>query len=184
MDALPPNFLAPPNDPRHLGRLGPYDVLKRNGRGGMGVVFKAFDSKLKRLVAIKVMAPEISRQDSARKSFFAGSPRRRRRLSRKCRHHPRRQERGLPYAVMQYVAGGSLEEKLVARGTLPLPDLLRRHPDGIRPGGGALRGLVHRDMPKPANILLGYRLSALGHRPEEESRDLSLSGRWPRADSR
>jgi serine/threonine protein kinase len=156
VDALPPNFLSPAHDPRHLGRLGPYDVLERIGRGGMGVVFKAFDSKLERPVAIKVMAPELVAQDSARKRFLREA----RAAAAVCHEnvvtiHAVEEARGLPYLVMQYVAGGSLEERLVRERSLPLMDLLRV---GIQVASGLAaaahaRGLVHRDI-KPANILL------------------------------
>src|SRR5436190_590375 len=45
-------FLSPPTNPEHLGRLGPYDVLEVIGRGGMGMVLKAFDPSLRRVVAV------------------------------------------------------------------------------------------------------------------------------------
>ena len=53
-------FLAPPESSGELGRRGPYRVLKMLGQGGMGVVFKAEDVNLHRLVVLKVMRPEIS----------------------------------------------------------------------------------------------------------------------------
>src|SRR5262245_33059341 len=59
-DAIPLDFLAPADDPKALGRLGPYTVTDIIGRGGMGIVFRANDRKLNRVVAIKVLAPELA----------------------------------------------------------------------------------------------------------------------------
>src|SRR6516165_10220505 len=51
-------FLAPSDRKDSLGRLGHYEILGKIGRGGMGVVLRAFDDKLHRVVAIKAMAPQ------------------------------------------------------------------------------------------------------------------------------
>ena len=149
------DFLDPTDEPGQLGRLGPYHVLEVIGRGGMGVVFRAFDPKLERFVAIKVMAPQLAAQESARKRFLREA-----RAAAQITHehvitiHVVDESRGLPYIVMQYVAGGSLEERLAREGPLPLAELLRI---GIQTASGLAaahaRGLVHRDV-KPANILL------------------------------
>src|SRR6185436_13567229 len=64
------DFLSPPDDPGQLGRLGRYAVLEVIGRGGMGVVLKAMDEKLKRIVAIKVMAAPLATSATARKRFI------------------------------------------------------------------------------------------------------------------
>src|SRR6185312_6990517 len=61
--------LEPSDEPNVLGRLGGYDVLEVIGRGGMGVVLKGFDRELKRLVAIKVLAPHLAQNSLARKRF-------------------------------------------------------------------------------------------------------------------
>src|SRR5262249_34767801 len=54
------SMLAPPQGPGELGRLGPYRVLKILGAGGMGVVFEAEDTLLKRVVALKAMKPDLA----------------------------------------------------------------------------------------------------------------------------
>src|SRR5690606_5945224 len=57
-------------DPGLLGMLGPYEVYEMLGRGGMGIVFRARDPKLNRVVAIKVLAPELAANPNARRRFL------------------------------------------------------------------------------------------------------------------
>ncbi len=61
--------LGPTDDPESLGRIGGYEVTGVVGAGGMGVVLKAHDRSLDRIVAIKVMAPHLASSGSARKRF-------------------------------------------------------------------------------------------------------------------
>ncbi len=63
------DFLSPPQSPDELGRLGDYRVLEVLGMGGMGVVLKAEDLKLKRLVALKTMRPSIAANKDAKARF-------------------------------------------------------------------------------------------------------------------
>src|SRR6516165_5212981 len=63
------DFLAPSQRADSLGRLGHYEVLEVVGQGGMGVVLRAFDDKLHRVVAIKVLAPQLATSGSARQRF-------------------------------------------------------------------------------------------------------------------
>src|SRR5436190_2656652 len=62
-------FLDPPATPGHLGRLGHYAVVEVVGRGGMGIVLKAIDQRLQRVVAIKVLGPQYAGSGSARRRF-------------------------------------------------------------------------------------------------------------------
>src|SRR5262245_29815492 len=64
-------FLLPSARPDSLGRLGHYDVLDVLGRGGFGIVLRAFDEVLRRVVAVKVLAPELGATSPARKRFLA-----------------------------------------------------------------------------------------------------------------
>jgi eukaryotic-like serine/threonine-protein kinase len=63
------DFLQPTDQPDSLGRLGTYEVLDVVGRGGMGLVLKAYDPSLRRIVAIKVMAAHLASSPVARKRF-------------------------------------------------------------------------------------------------------------------
>src|SRR5262245_28108414 len=62
-------FLTPAERPGVLGRLGHYEVLDVIGRGGMGIVLRAFDERLHRVVAIKVLAAQLASNGTARKRF-------------------------------------------------------------------------------------------------------------------
>jgi serine/threonine protein kinase len=152
---LPLDFLAPSEKAGSLGRLGHYEVLEVVGRGGMGVVLKALDETLHRVVAIKVMAPQLATNATARKRF-----RRESQAAAAVSHdhvvtiHAVEEANGLTYIVMQYVAGPSLQERLDRTGPLELKEILRI---GLQTAEGLAaahkHGLIHRDI-KPANILL------------------------------
>ena len=63
-------FLKPATRPGSLGRIGHYEVLEVLGRGGFGIVFRAFDDVLQRVVAVKVLAPHMAATSPARKRFL------------------------------------------------------------------------------------------------------------------
>lgn len=162
------SFLAPSEKPNVLGRLGHYDIQEVIGRGGMGIVLRAFDEKLHRIVAIKVMASQLATNATARKRFSREAQ-----AQAAVSHDhivtihavedaelpsPLGGEgpgvRGLPYLVMQYVSGQSLQQRIDRDGALELHEILRI---GMQTASGLAaahaQGLVHRDI-KPANILL------------------------------
>src|SRR6516164_3660160 len=152
---LPPEFLGPPARPGELGTLGPYRVLAVVGRGGMSVVIKALDERLGRVVAVKVLAPQLAASANARRRFDREA-----RAAAAVAHehvvaiHSVGEAAGLPYLVMQYIAGVSLQQRLDRTGRLGLAEVLRigmQTADGL--AAAHARGLVHRDV-KPANILL------------------------------
>src|SRR5262249_25340500 len=62
-------FLTPSQKPDSLGQLSHYEVLEVVGRGGMGVVFRVFDDRLKRVAAIKVRAPQLAASSAAGQRF-------------------------------------------------------------------------------------------------------------------
>ena len=138
-----------------LGRLGPYEVVGVIGSGGMGVVLKAFDAALNRYVAIKVLAPHLGSSGAARKRFSREAQ-----AAAAVVHDNVMEIYGvadleeLPYLVMPYVRGPSLQRRLDDDGPLALVEILRI---GMQAASGLAaahaQGLVHRDV-KPANILL------------------------------
>lgn len=69
------DFLAPAQNADELGRLGPYRVLKVLGRGGMGVVFLAEDTRLDGTVALKAMLPGLARKPGAKDRFMRSAGR-------------------------------------------------------------------------------------------------------------
>ncbi|OLB05073.1 MAG: hypothetical protein AUH06_10745 [Gemmatimonadetes bacterium 13_2_20CM_69_27] len=137
-----------------LGRS--YTVEGELGRGGMGVVYKARDERLKRQVAIKVLPPELAFREEIRIRFLREAETAAR-LS-----HPHivpihsvgEGPDGLVYFVMAYVDGESVAAKLKRRGRLPSEEARRimlETSDAL--GAAHALGIIHRDV-KPDNILL------------------------------
>ena len=155
------DFLAPSDWPDSLGRLGTYEVKGVLGRGGMGVVLKAFDPALSRNVAIKVLSASLATCGAARRRFLREA----RAAAAVVHEHVVAvfavvETAGLPFLVMEYVPGRSLQDRLDQHGPLSLPEILRI---GMQTAAGLAaahaQGLVHRDV-KPANILLEERRRA------------------------
>jgi serine/threonine protein kinase len=147
-------FLAPATRPDSFGRLANYEMLQVLGRGGFGIVFRAIDDVLQRVVAVKVMAPQMATLSPARKRFLREA-----RSSAAVRHENVVQvydigEQPLPYIVMEFIPGESLQHKLDRSGPLELLEILRIGRQ-ITEGLAAAHAceFIHRDI-KPANILL------------------------------
>ncbi|MEN3336466.1 MAG: eukaryotic-like serine/threonine-protein kinase [Acidobacteriota bacterium] len=135
-------------------RLGPYELLSLLGRGGMGEVYRARDTRLTRTVAIKILPATLSDSEQAR-SRFEREARAIASLSHPnvCTVHDIGSEAGQQFIVMEYLDGETLAARL-ARGPLPLDELLVRAIEivsGLAHAHAA--GIVHRDV-KPANIVL------------------------------
>lgn len=149
------SFLTAPILPGDLGSIGPYRILQCIGRGGMGIVFQAFDPKLQRVVAIKVLAPEIAIDPMARKRFEREA-----RSAAVVSHphvvviHAVDETHNPPYIVMEFIQGKTLADKIAIQGALSVKEILRigaQIAEGL--AAAHKQGLVHRDM-KPANVLL------------------------------
>jgi serine/threonine-protein kinase len=133
-------------------RVGPYEVLSRIGAGGMGEVYRARDTTLKRDVAIKVLLPTV-----------ANDPERLARFSREAQllaslNHPNiahvhglADANGVGALVMEFVEGPTLADRVV-RGPIPMSEALpiaKQIAEALE--AAHEHGVVHRDL-KPANI--------------------------------
>ena len=135
-------------------RLGPYEILSAIGAGGMGEVYRAKDTRLDRIVAIKVLPPHL-----------ADSPELRERFEREARtiaslNHPHictlhdvGHQDGTDFLVMEYLEGETLAQRLI-KGPLPLDQVLQYAIEIADALDKAHRkGVTHRDL-KPGNIML------------------------------
>ena len=135
-------------------RLGPYEILGSIGSGGMGEVYRAQDTRLDRIVAIKVLASHFSSHPEARERF----EREARAVSSLnhphiCTLHDVGSQDGIDYLVMEYLDGETLAARL-SRGALPFRPALKlaiQIADALEEAHS--KGVVHRDL-KPANVML------------------------------
>ncbi len=103
-------FLAPPQSADELGRLGPYRVLQVLGFGGMGVVFRAQDPHLDRIVALKAMLPALASRHGARQRFLREA-----RATAAIKHdhivsvYQVGEDRGVPFLAMEFLEGETLD---------------------------------------------------------------------------
>lgn len=146
-------------------RFGPYEIISSAGAGGMGEVYRAKDTRLDRMVAVKVLPSEV-----------AHDPEKRQRLEREarsistlshphiCTLHDIGHQDGVDYLVLEYLEGETLEKKL-AKGSLPAPEVLQYAIELADALDKAHRhGIIHRDI-KSSNIMLtksGVKLMDFG----------------------
>ena len=137
------------------GQLGNYLIDSVIGRGGMSVVFRARHARLGMPVALKVLAPELSSDDSFRERFLHEAQ-----IAAGIGHpnvipiHDMGLHESSLYIVMRYVAGGDLKTLLNDSGPLDVERALALlGPIALALDTAHAHGLVHRDV-KPANILL------------------------------
>jgi tRNA A-37 threonylcarbamoyl transferase component Bud32/anti-sigma factor RsiW len=139
---------------RQPRQIAEYDIQAVLGRGGIGVVYRATDRALARDVAIKVLRADLADNDSLRERFLREA-----RAAAALRHdnvvtiYGVGQHAEQPYLVMEYVPGGSLADRLLRKGKLSGPEVIRL---GIEVASSLAaahaRGIVHRDV-KPGNVL-------------------------------
>lgn len=139
--------------PGDLEHLGPYQITGKIGQGGMGVVYRAHDTRLKRAVALKLIR-DSGDETNLRKRFVREAQ------SAACVNHPNicriydiGDNEGQPFLVMELLEGESLAERL-PRGVLPLPEAVQIVL-GILSALSALHraSILHRDL-KPSNVFL------------------------------
>src|SRR5262245_1631516 len=135
-------------------KFGPYEIVSQLGAGGMGVVYRARDTRLNRMVAIKVLPDHLASQPETRQRF----EREARAVSSLnhpniCTLHDIGHQDGLDYLVMELIEGESLSDRL-KKGPLPtdqLIDYAMQIADALDKAHRA--GITYRDL-KPGNIML------------------------------
>jgi serine/threonine protein kinase len=131
-----------------------YAFLEKLGAGGMGEIYKARDSRLNRIVAVKVLAPGRTRDPERRRRFIQEAQ------SASGLNHPNiitihdiLSEGDTQYMVMEHVSGKTLHE-LIAAGRLPVAEVLQissQMANALTAAHAA--GIIHRDL-KPANVMV------------------------------
>lgn len=147
-------FLQQSTRANALGRLGNYDIIQVLGRGGFGIVFKAFDPALQRLVALKVLAPQLAADPAHRRRFLREARSAAAVLHENVVHIYYVHEDPLPHIMLELVSGENLQDRIDRNG--PLAPAAVIHIARQIAGGLAAAhemGLIHRDI-KPANVLL------------------------------
>lgn len=157
------DFLNPPQGSEdHLGTLGHYRVIDELGKGGMGFVFLAEDTRLKRDVALKVMNQKIASTPGSRKRFISEA------RSMASVHHDNvatifevGEYKGTPFMAMELLEGSTLENYWEQKGEPDFHVLIAYARDIARGLAAAhAQGIVHRDI-KPANIWLDTKTNRI-----------------------
>jgi serine/threonine protein kinase len=147
------DFLSPPTNNGDLGTLGHYRVISELGRGGMGYVFQALDTKLKRSVALKVMNQKVASSRNSQKRFVREA------RAMAALHHDNvvtifevGKSDDTPFMTMEMLKGQTLEQRNESGDPLnyqQIIDYARQIATGL--AFAHEKGIIHRDI-KPANI--------------------------------
>jgi serine/threonine protein kinase/Tfp pilus assembly protein PilF len=135
-------------------RIGPYEILSLLGAGGMGEVYKARDTRLNRIIALKTLLTERIGDTDQKRRFVLEAQ-----TASKLNHpnivtiYEISEENGICFIAMEYVSGATLEQ-VNAGGALLLKDAMK-HASEIADALAAAHsmGIIHRDL-KPANIII------------------------------
>ncbi|HJS56575.1 MAG TPA: protein kinase [Vicinamibacteria bacterium] len=135
---------------------GRYEILSMLGKGGMGVVYKAHDRQLDDDVALKVLRPDVVKDDPTLLERFKQEIKLARKITHRCvlRTHDFGEADGTPYISMEFLEGVTLKDLLRNKGALPIGVGLRIAKQMCQGLDAAHRqGVVHRDV-KPQNMLI------------------------------
>jgi DNA-binding beta-propeller fold protein YncE/tRNA A-37 threonylcarbamoyl transferase component Bud32 len=168
-DEFPPEF----SEFAIGSRIAGYRLEERVGRGGMAIVYRAYEARLDRDVALKILAPALARDDAFRRRFIRES-----RIAAAVDHpniipvFDAGEADGVLFIAMRFVHGRDVRTLLDAAGRLSpgrVTDIIAQVASAL--DAAHARGLLHRDV-KPANILLDA--AARGHRDHVYLSDFGL----------
>lgn len=140
-------------------KIGRYEILDKLGQGAMGIVYKAMDPNIGRIVALKTISQSATLPEAQKKEYAA-------RFFREAKaagslQHPNivtiydmDEDQGIPYIAMEYVEGKSLSKMIEEQGRIPWNDavrIIKQTAEGLMYAHE--KGIVHRDI-KPDNILI------------------------------
>ena len=140
--------------PKPQVTIAHYQIIEPIGAGGMGAVYKAFDNKLQRIVALKVLPLEYVSQQDRRRRFFQEA------RAASALTHPHiltvyevGEDDGKPYIAMEYIEGQTIRQKIKAKAMqlTEALDVAIQIADGL--GKAHELGIIHRDL-KPENLML------------------------------
>jgi serine/threonine protein kinase/Tol biopolymer transport system component len=157
-------------------RLGPYEIVAPLGAGGMGEVYRARDTRLDRIVAVKVLSGALASDSESRRRFEEEA----RAIAALndphiCTIHDVGRHGDLDYLVLEFLEGETLADRIRRSGALPVDEAIAiaaQIGDGLDRAHRA--GIAHRDL-KPGNVMLVRRAGASG--PDVKLLDFGLASR-------
>ncbi|MBI2837347.1 MAG: protein kinase [Acidobacteria bacterium] len=138
-----------------MQKIGKYEILQKIGEGAMGIVYKALDPVIERIVAVKTMSADLDADPELRQRFFREA-RSAGQLSHKniITIYDLGEEGGRAYMAMEFLEGEDLRKKLARRELVSIPDkvkVITEMCEGI--AHAHANGVIHRDI-KPGNIFI------------------------------